>query len=64
MSTPETGAAQFARLIARRLNVALLDELRDVDEIADAIAVAALAPETEFARQVASLAGAIPECVR
>ena len=49
MSTPGTGAAQAARLRALGLAVAELPPLRDVDEPADAAAVAAQAPGTRFA---------------
>lgn len=58
MSTPETGAIQRNRLLAAGLAVADLPVLRDVDEPADARAVAAHAPDTRFARLVAALAGA------
>lgn len=50
MSTDDTGRDQEARLRERRLSVSLLPELRDVDLIDDARAVAALAPGTLFAR--------------
>jgi rSAM/selenodomain-associated transferase 1 len=50
MSTEHTGAAQEARLRSHGRAVSLLPELRDVDLIADAEAVAALAPESRFAR--------------
>ncbi|MFG2603444.1 DUF2064 domain-containing protein [Streptomyces sp. NPDC048514] len=49
MSTPETGAAQRARLVAAGLRVRELPRLRDVDVAADARAVAALAPHSRFA---------------
>jgi uncharacterized protein len=54
MSTGHTGAAQHARLRALGLSVELLAALRDVDRIADARAVAALAPAGRFARALAS----------
>lgn len=62
MSTAETGTATFAALAARGLRIAGLPVLRDVDTIADARAVAALAPRTRFAAAVARLrpAGAVP----
>lgn len=44
MSAETTGAAQLARLRAHGLQVDLLPELRDVDTIADARAVAASCP--------------------
>ena len=50
MSTAWTGRAQHARLRRLGLRVALLPALRDVDRIADARAVAALAPAGRFAR--------------
>ena len=49
MSTVQTGAAQWARLGELGLRCASLPQLRDVDEIADAVAVAGTAPGTEFA---------------
>jgi uncharacterized protein len=53
MSTSYTGRAQLARLRGLGLRVALLPALRDVDRIADARAVAALAPSGRFARALA-----------
>ena len=53
MSTAHTGHAQLARLRALGLRVALLPARRDVDRIADARAVAALAPAGRFARALA-----------
>ena len=53
MSTARTGAAQLARLRGLGLRVGLLPALRDVDRIADARAVAALAPTGRFARALA-----------
>lgn len=50
MSTDRTGAAQLARLREAGLSVRLLAPRRDVDEPADAAAVAAAAPATRFAR--------------
>ena len=49
MSRADTGAVQLARLRDAGLRVQLLDELTDVDTYADAQAVAALDPATEFA---------------
>ena len=54
MSTDRTGAAQLARLRDLGLRVALLPPLRDVDEPADARAVALDAPGTRFAAAVAA----------
>lgn len=48
-STPDTGTLTLAALRARRLDVATAPTLRDVDEVADAVAVAALAPAGRFA---------------
>ena len=50
MSTPATGAAQLDRLRRLGLRVRALPRLRDVDTPEDAAAVAALAPDTRFAR--------------
>jgi uncharacterized protein len=55
MSTAFTGAAQQAALERLGLEVAQLPALRDVDTIADAHAVAAQAPATRFAAQLAAL---------
>lgn len=55
MSDPATCAVQRARLLALGLTARELPELRDVDDIADARAVAALAPRTRFARMLAAL---------
>jgi rSAM/selenodomain-associated transferase 1 len=54
MSAPRTWAAQRARLRELGLRTAPLPPLRDVDDIADAHAVAALAPRTRFARELAT----------
>ncbi len=58
MSTPVTGAIQRDRLLSAGLAVADLPVLRDVDEPADARVVAACAPGTRFARQLAAHAAA------
>jgi rSAM/selenodomain-associated transferase 1 len=52
MSTGGTGAAQQERLVQRGLSVAIAPVLRDVDLAADAVAVAAQAPATRFAKAV------------
>lgn len=57
MSTKRTGAAQLQRLHAAGLDVGHLATLRDVDDFTDALAVASMAPETRFARAVASRVG-------
>jgi glycosyltransferase A (GT-A) superfamily protein (DUF2064 family) len=48
MSEPHTGAVQMQRLL-RAGSVEQLGELRDVDELEDALAVAALVPDSRFA---------------
>jgi uncharacterized protein len=58
MSVPETCAHQRARLHELGLRVAELPELRDVDDIEDARAVAGLAPRSRFARTLREVAGA------
>jgi glycosyltransferase A (GT-A) superfamily protein (DUF2064 family) len=50
MSTPRTLVAQRSRLEACGHRVRDLPELRDVDSIEDATAVAALIPGSRFAR--------------
>lgn len=55
MSAEDTGARQRARLVELGLEVVDLPALRDVDTIADARTVAALAPQTRFARALAAL---------
>jgi rSAM/selenodomain-associated transferase 1 len=55
MSEADTGERQLARLRERGLRCRLLAELRDVDEIADARAVARSAPHTRFARALAAM---------
>ncbi len=55
MSTPFTGAIQRRRLLALGLRVGTLPELRDVDRFDDALAAAAEAPRSRFARAVTGL---------
>jgi rSAM/selenodomain-associated transferase 1 len=55
MSTPGTCAGQRARLRAYGLRIGELPSLRDVDDIADARAVALLAPRRRFARALATV---------
>ncbi|MFE0759984.1 TIGR04282 family arsenosugar biosynthesis glycosyltransferase [Streptomyces smyrnaeus] len=55
MSTATTGAVQRARLVAAGLRVGDLPQLRDVDEPDDAAAVAAQAPGSLFAAELARL---------
>lgn len=49
MSTPQTGAAQRVRMEQLRLRTGALPIMRDVDEFADAVAVARTAPCSRFA---------------
>jgi glycosyltransferase A (GT-A) superfamily protein (DUF2064 family) len=49
MSTPATCSDTRAALEAAGLDVGITDTLRDVDEVADADAVAGLAPASRFA---------------
>jgi len=55
MSSPETGRRQVSRLRLLGYRVRLLPELRDVDDIDDALEVARAAPRTRFAAALASL---------
>ena len=55
MSAACTGAVQRARLHALGLAPVMLPVLRDVDRVADAVAVAAVAPATRFARALVQL---------
>jgi glycosyltransferase A (GT-A) superfamily protein (DUF2064 family) len=65
MSRDDTGTRQLARLTATGGAIRMLPPLTDVDTIVEAHAVAALAPETRFARtleralQVRPLTGAV-----
>ena len=52
MSADDTGARQLERIDQLGLGVAMLPALRDVDEWADAVAVADAAPSTRFAAAV------------
>ena len=63
MSTPVTGAAQRTRLCELGLSVADLPQLRDVDVIDDALAVAAEAPASRFAAALSALS-LIPDPIR
>ena len=56
-SRDDTGARQHDRLVAAGLAPHLLPELRDVDTIEDALAVAALAPGNRFAAVLAERLG-------
>jgi rSAM/selenodomain-associated transferase 1 len=56
MSTSATGEQTRAALESAGLSVALAPELRDVDVVEDAAAVASAAPWTEFSRQWSLLA--------
>ena len=55
MSTSRTGRAQAHRFRTLGLRVEFLSPLRDVDRMADAYAVAAVAPWSRFASAVAAL---------
>ncbi|MFD0022895.1 DUF2064 domain-containing protein [Streptomyces sp. NPDC058382] len=55
MSVPETGAVQRRRLVDAGLAVGDLRALRDVDTVADAVDVAALAPRGRFAAVLSAL---------
>jgi hypothetical protein len=57
MSAPDTGERQLARLRHLGLRTGVLATLRDVDHLADAIAVAAEAPGGRFAAAVAAAVG-------
>jgi glycosyltransferase A (GT-A) superfamily protein (DUF2064 family)/SAM-dependent methyltransferase len=57
MSTARTGAAQLARLVDLGLTVKLLPPLRDIDEPADAEAVAYRFPELAFSRRYRDILG-------
>ncbi len=56
-SRDDTGARQRDRLVAAGLTPRLLPELRDVDTIEDALAAAALAPDSRFAHALADWLG-------
>ncbi len=60
MSTPFTGEAQRRRLDALGVTWIGARGLRDVDDIADAVAVAALAPRTRFASALAETGVGFP----
>jgi uncharacterized protein len=55
MSTAATGRRTWAALRERGLRVAPAPALRDVDEWGDALAVAAVASSSQFAREVAAV---------
>ena len=59
-SRDDTGQRTLAALRGAGLRVELLPELRDVDTAADAVAVAADAPDTRFAAAVAGVAALRP----
>lgn len=52
MSRTDTGEQQLAALLRRRLRVGMLPELTDVDELDDALAVAAAIPGSAFDRSL------------
>lgn len=55
MSRADTGARQLERLVACGLRVRLLENRRDVDLASDAVVVAAEAPRSHFAAEVARI---------
>jgi glycosyltransferase A (GT-A) superfamily protein (DUF2064 family) len=55
MSSASTGALQRARMARLGLHPRILPPLMDVDTFRDALAVAAEAPGTRFAEEVAAL---------
>ncbi|HEU0205722.1 MAG TPA: DUF2064 domain-containing protein [Pseudolysinimonas sp.] len=57
MSRDDTGAQQLGRLCAAGGGIRMLPPLIDVDTIVEARAVAALAPDTRFARTLSSMIG-------
>jgi glycosyltransferase A (GT-A) superfamily protein (DUF2064 family) len=59
MSTEHTGAAQLMRLHAAGLRVRRLPELTDVDHVEEAVLVAAQAPGSRFAAQLARLSSKV-----
>ena len=59
MSTEHTGAAQLVRLHAAGLRVRQLPVLTDVDHVEEALLVAAEAPESRFAAQLARLSSTV-----
>ncbi|MDY7526347.1 MULTISPECIES: TIGR04282 family arsenosugar biosynthesis glycosyltransferase [unclassified Cryobacterium] len=60
MSQDDTGARQLARLHEAGLRVRRLPHLTDVDTVADADRVAALAPGGRFAASLATMRPAVP----
>jgi uncharacterized protein len=56
MSTPDTGRLTVEALQSQGLRVARVPALRDVDTFPDAVAVAAAAPTTRFARALNDIA--------
>lgn len=59
MSTPDTGELALRALRARGLRVALLPELCDVDDMADAVRVAARIPHSRFAGAVGAISSPV-----
>jgi hypothetical protein len=55
MSRDDTGVLQLARLVTAGLRVRMLPPLTDVDTIDSAIEVATIAPESRFARTLATM---------
>jgi rSAM/selenodomain-associated transferase 1 len=65
MSTTQTVAYQLRKMRELGLRTTVLDLLRDVDSFGDALAVAALVPNSAFALEVEKVAGSVrvPEAV-
>lgn len=63
MSRSDTWDHQVARIAALGLSLAVVDELTDIDEIADAVAVAALIPDSALAACVAAALGGGPASI-
>jgi glycosyltransferase A (GT-A) superfamily protein (DUF2064 family) len=59
MSTPDTGRLTHRALVSRRLRIAALPTLSDVDTWDDAVAVAERFPDGRFAAAVATVSGTL-----
>ncbi|MEF2976648.1 TIGR04282 family arsenosugar biosynthesis glycosyltransferase [Subtercola sp. YIM 133946] len=64
MSRDDTGSLQLQRLVDAGLGVTLLPELVDVDTFADAVEVAAAAPDSRFAAAFAAAVSTAPASAR
>jgi len=63
MSADDTGAAQIERLVECGYRLAETDTLRDVDDVSDALAVAAETPGSRFAAAVGAALDRRPDVV-